>query len=228
MFQFNCPHCGAMIRVDEKHRGKKGRCKTCGGEIIVPPSDKEVDEFLRDCLSDTYSTEKAIQERQDKAAANTRELERNAPPSFVVTGIGGRTITVRGSSICIRRPGKWLQDTTEKLIPIRQVTAIEVTERFIRLILPHSKPTNHKFTANAGLWDALLEDELAIVFNGKTDYEQALRLQHYVAEYSEKSVTVYPAQRSITDQLRELKTMLDDGLITDTEFQAKKRQILGL
>jgi hypothetical protein len=217
-----------MIRVDEKHRGKKGLCKTCGKEIVVPPVDEEADEFLLGCLSDSYNSEKASQERQDKAAANSRQLERNAAPRLVVTGIGGRTMTVNGSSICLRRPGKLLQDATEKMIPIRQITSVEVTERFIRLILPHSKPTDHKFKANAGLWDALLEDELAIVFSGKKDHEQALRLQRYVAEYSEKPATVVAEPRSITEQIRELKALLDVGLITDAEFQAKKAKILGL
>jgi glutaredoxin len=228
MYQFSCPHCSATLRVDEKHRGKKGRCKTCGKELVVPLAEEEDDDFLRGCLSDSYNTEQATQERQEKAATNSRQLERNAPPRIVVNGIGGQSITVQGSSICVRRPGKLLQHATEKMIPIRQITAVEVTERFVRLILPHSKPTDHKFTANAGLWDALLEDELAIGFTGKQDYQQALRLQRYVAEYSEKPAAVVPQQRSMAEQLRDLKGLLDDGLITDAEFQAKKAQILGL
>lgn len=79
MFQFSCPHCNAMIRIDEKHRGKKGRCKACGEGLLVPAASEEADQFLTDCLSDSYNTEEASQERQDKAAANTRQLERNVP-----------------------------------------------------------------------------------------------------------------------------------------------------
>ena len=72
-----------MIRIDEKHRGKKGRCKTCGEGLLVPPATEEADEFVADCLSDSYNTEEASQERQDKAAANTRQLQRNAPTRVV-------------------------------------------------------------------------------------------------------------------------------------------------
>jgi predicted Zn finger-like uncharacterized protein len=79
MFQFNCPHCSSVIRIDEKHRGKKGRCRSCGEELLVPAAE-EADEFLGACLSDAYNTEESIEARLDKAAINSRQLARNAPP----------------------------------------------------------------------------------------------------------------------------------------------------
>lgn len=78
MFQFNCPHCGSVIRIDEKHRGKKGRCRSCGEELLIPAAEEQTDEFLSVCLSDTYNTELGIEERQGKAAANSRQLERSS------------------------------------------------------------------------------------------------------------------------------------------------------
>jgi len=56
MFQFNCPHCKAEIRIDEKHRGKKGRCKSCGKELRIPVAVEEADEFLKTCLLDSCNT----------------------------------------------------------------------------------------------------------------------------------------------------------------------------
>ena len=38
----------------------------------------------------------------------------------------------------------------------------------------------------------------------------------------------YQFQPSNSDKIRELKEMLDEGLITKEEYEAKKRQILGL
>lgn len=32
----------------------------------------------------------------------------------------------------------------------------------------------------------------------------------------------------IADEIRELKDLLDDGLITEKEFDAKKKQLLGI
>lgn len=37
-----------------------------------------------------------------------------------------------------------------------------------------------------------------------------------------------PAQKSITEQLEELKKLQEQGLITETDFEAKKKQILNL
>lgn len=37
-----------------------------------------------------------------------------------------------------------------------------------------------------------------------------------------------PKEKSVGDQLRELKSLLDDGIITQDDFDAKKKQLLGL
>jgi predicted Zn finger-like uncharacterized protein len=39
MIDFQCPHCGARIRVPEAAAGSKGKCKKCGNKIRVPASD---------------------------------------------------------------------------------------------------------------------------------------------------------------------------------------------
>jgi hypothetical protein len=83
MFEFSCPHCDALIHIDEKHRGKKGRCKVCAKDLLVPVACEEGDDFLGACLSDSYNTEEASQERQDKAAANSRHAARSLPPRMI-------------------------------------------------------------------------------------------------------------------------------------------------
>lgn len=40
--------------------------------------------------------------------------------------------------------------------------------------------------------------------------------------------TAAPAQKSITEQLEELKKLQEQGLITETDFEAKKKQILNI
>jgi hypothetical protein len=45
---------------------------------------------------------------------------------------------------------------------------------------------------------------------------------------SPTSAAPSPAQKSITEQLEELKKLQDQGLITETDFDAKKKQILGI
>ena len=34
--QFNCPNCDAVIGFEDKHRGKRAQCTTCGQRLIIP------------------------------------------------------------------------------------------------------------------------------------------------------------------------------------------------
>ena len=40
--QFNCPNCDAVIGFDNKHRGKRAQCTTCGQRFIIPSKDLEM------------------------------------------------------------------------------------------------------------------------------------------------------------------------------------------
>jgi predicted Zn-dependent peptidase len=46
-------------------------------------------------------------------------------------------------------------------------------------------------------------------------------------EYADPTQSA-PAQDNMTTQLKELKGLLDSGIITQEEFDAKKKQILGI
>ncbi|MEA3224401.1 MAG: hypothetical protein U9Q07_00505, partial [Planctomycetota bacterium] len=39
--QFNCPNCNAVIAFDDKHRGKRARCTTCGERFTIPFRNSE-------------------------------------------------------------------------------------------------------------------------------------------------------------------------------------------
>jgi ubiquitin-protein ligase len=36
LIEFRCPHCGRAFSVPGSYAGKKAKCKTCGGDIVVP------------------------------------------------------------------------------------------------------------------------------------------------------------------------------------------------
>jgi len=36
--RFACPSCGSHLSADEHHAGKKGSCKKCGSQFIIPPA----------------------------------------------------------------------------------------------------------------------------------------------------------------------------------------------
>jgi hypothetical protein len=39
--QFNCPNCDAVIGFDDKHKGKKAHCTSCGQHFIIPDKNLE-------------------------------------------------------------------------------------------------------------------------------------------------------------------------------------------
>lgn len=58
-------------------------------------------------------------------------------------------------------------------------------------------------------------------------------LNKYFADFKHRSKTasapvIHAASASPADELRKYKQLLDDGIITQAEFNAKKKQILGL
>ncbi len=45
--QFNCPNCDAVIAFDDKHRGKRARCTTCGQRFTIPLKDGDKPKKVR-------------------------------------------------------------------------------------------------------------------------------------------------------------------------------------
>lgn len=41
-FDFKCPRCGKMLRIEEAHQGKKTTCPACQNEIVIPPRPAEL------------------------------------------------------------------------------------------------------------------------------------------------------------------------------------------
>ena len=39
--QFNCPYCNAVIGFDDKYRGKRAQCTSCGERFIIPSKNFE-------------------------------------------------------------------------------------------------------------------------------------------------------------------------------------------
>jgi DNA-directed RNA polymerase subunit RPC12/RpoP len=36
MIDYVCPHCKRELHIKDKHAGKRGYCRRCGGFIVVP------------------------------------------------------------------------------------------------------------------------------------------------------------------------------------------------
>lgn len=74
------------------------------------------------------------------------------------------------------------------------------------------------------------KDENTIMCNSNGQYQGFLEAKRLIEEYLDNvnSPTTVIEQKSDADELRKFKQLLDDGIISDEEFNAKKKQILGL
>lgn len=116
----------------------------------------------------------------------------------------------------------------EKSIPIRNITAIQlkkpgVTTGYIQF------SQHGMMESKGGVTDAVT-DENTILFSSKKDYAQAQELKAYIERVQAKqnqspSVEV---KSSDADELLKFKQLLDAGAINEDEYEAKKKQILGL
>ena len=70
----------------------------------------------------------------------------------------------------------------------------------------------------------VLKDENTWIITKKSDYEIALKMQQRIENYRLQPMTGL----SSADEILKYKNLLDTGVITQEEFDAKKRQLLGL
>jgi|GEM_PF-5655676 len=71
---------------------------------------------------------------------------------------------------------------------------------------------------------------LVFVFRDKGELEYAQNIQKYIENFQASSNTSpeTPPQISVADELVKLKALVDDGILTPEEFEAKKKQLLNL
>lgn len=134
----------------------------------------------------------------------------------------GERLVVEGSTI------KIITKRSENIIPISSIKEFRMKEpsKFTAgniFINTGKSPDTH-----VGLFGAAIGigGEIRLVFT--KDYLITARaIQKYISEYHEP--VSQPTQvESAADELRKYKSLLDDGIISQAEFDAKKKQLLGL
>jgi hypothetical protein len=152
---------------------------------------------------------------------------------LILKGKQGKTLRVSGDVIHIDKSGLFT-GTRSKTIAISKVSSVEVKKPgafvgFIQFSISGGKARDSSFTATGGAFDAV-QDENSVVFNGNDQYQLALRIKDYVESCSSSEHSALGANSGLSaaDEIRQLKSLLDDGLITQEEFELKKRQLLGL
>ena len=113
----------------------------------------------------------------------------------------------------------------EKTIPIKSITAVQIkkprlTTGYIQFA--YSGASESK----GGIMDAV-KDENTITFSSKKELAQAEELKALIESIQNES-SQPTTSSSDADEILKFKELLDAGVITEEEFEAKKKQILGV
>lgn len=132
---------------------------------------------------------------------------------FIAKGASGNVI-VTPTSVTLAHKGM-LSGGRREVIPIGQVTAVDITGAGIRKIFKVSFPGG----SSNGLVNAIVFDR-----HRSKDFERARDLIfQYQATMRSPGISI-----SVADELEKLATLRDKKVISDAEFEAKKKQLLDM
>lgn len=114
----------------------------------------------------------------------------------------------------------------EKSIPIKSITAVQIKEP--RITTGYIQFAYSGSSESKGGAISAVKDENSILF-AKKELEKAKELKQLI-ETIQSEVNDSKAEISVSgaDELTKYKQLMDDGVITQEEFEAKKKQILGI
>jgi len=153
--------------------------------------------------------------------------------SLVLHGGQGKTLFVSHDSIRIVQ--EHLNERRDKAILIRHITSVEVKkpgafDGFIQFSIAGGTPHDSSFTLTGGAFDAA-RDENSVTFGGMEAYDIALKIKVSIESWTPTGASAGRGHGeppfSAADEIRKLKALLDEGVLTPEEFAAKKTQLLG-
>ncbi len=149
--------------------------------------------------------------------------------------IPGSTLTVYDDCVSFKHKGamgfltKGIQG--ERKIYYKQITSLQfkdagsVTSGFIEFYLDG----HHDSKQGGGLFSGTQNENRFYFY--KKDQKEMTKAYSYIQDKVKSTNTIVVEQNASTsnaDELRKFKQLLDEGIITDEEFQKKKKELLGL
>jgi hypothetical protein len=151
--------------------------------------------------------------------------------ALILCGLQGKTMSVSGDVIRIEKKGM-LSAKREKTFPMRNISSVEIKEPgsvlsgYIQLSIAGGAARNSSLTLTGGTFDAA-GDENSVVFGGKDNYQIALKIKAHIEEQTKHASNPPPViKESIPDLIKKLSELKDSGILSDEEFQQKKRELL--
>ena len=153
-------------------------------------------------------------------------------PKFYMKGYKGE-LKVYENKVEINKKGSgMITGNTCKTLPIANIVSVSVTPStmwargFIEFTVPGGKDS-----ANI---EQAMRNENALPLAAAGQNEEAMKIKAYVEELILKQAcnkggtTIVQQATSPAEELKKMKELLDMGIITQEEFDAKKKQLLGL
>ena len=130
-------------------------------------------------------------------------------------------------------------NTGDKSIFIKNIISVEIGKKpsevssgisYIRFVTAGENEVKDSYT-KFGLFEnragQLFSDPNTIQISRNTQYEIALKIRDYIENYQANQGTP-PQALSGADEILKYKKLLDDGILSQEEFDIKKKQLLGL
>ena len=146
-------------------------------------------------------------------------------PTITLKCMNGYTLYAKGGNLVVKAK------RTENTYPISNIQSFSLKEP--RALSAGSIVFRTAQAASAGIEiglgiSAALGAEQSFFFT-KAELSAALQLRDYVSNHDSKESTLPGGMVvSVVEEIRGLKGLLDDGIISQEEFNAKKRSLLGL
>lgn len=182
------------------------------------PIPLEIKKQLIDAqVFDFWLNNKELKSLQDILEYKNGEIIKYAASGFKEEQNGSRTVLI----LCTNRRVIFLNknmffggDSTD--IPLNMINSVQL---ITHLLLADISITTG---ANTTMLKQLTKESAGIL--AKTIKQESLKFQQQMLHpnVNEKETT------DSTDEIRKFKQLADDGIITQEEFEAKKRQLLGL
>lgn len=144
-------------------------------------------------------------------------------------GLNGQ-ITLYDDRVVISRKGLLSKSVGlfkgEKEINLNAINGIQLksgnlwANGYIQFIVPGY------IESKGGVFDAT-KDENSVLFTRK-DNDKAAALKERIQELQKKSTSKNSMTLSASDEILKFKSLLDQGIISEEEFKAKKKQLLDL
>lgn len=150
-----------------------------------------------------------------------------------IIGARNKVILVRDDKIkIVDNGGLFSSMKKEKLMSVYDVTGVEVKKPdlykgYIQIqVAGQASPNSSGLSSRRKSTFAALDDENSVLFDGEENYNTALKMQQHIHNMISASKTAQPAMVTAADELLKFKKLLDEGAITQEEFEAQKKKLL--